>query len=210
MAIDFDETVYLVDDDPGVLDAASELVQAAGLRAKCFQTSRDFLGSITESEKGCVVLDVRIPDLNGFEVLQKLKTGHHRLPVIVITGYGSIPMAVHSMKLGALSFLEKPFHPKQLLAEILSAFSQVRQDSESTAVPDSTQFDLTETERSIAWGLMRGLTDAEMAAETDVSRRTVQFRKSRLFNKFGVNSRRELLELLLADKDRRDLRFDIR
>jgi two-component system response regulator FixJ len=201
MAIDFEGTVYVVDDDAGVLDAAGEMVRGAGLRAKCFRGAEEFLQSVSESDIGCVVLDVRIPDRNGLEVLELLRARRCHLPAIVITGYGDVSMAVRAMKLGALTFLEKPFDPKQLLEEICKAVALVRLRARATAAPEFPNLQLTDSERRIVSGLMRGLTDAEMAAEFDVSRRTLQLWKKGLFQKCGVSSRRELLEQIFDSTD---------
>jgi two-component system, LuxR family, response regulator FixJ len=196
MAIDPPATVYVVDDDVGVLDATEEMVRGAGLQAKCFKEAEEFLRSVPSDERACIVLDVRIPDRDGLEVLELLRTRRCRLPAIVVTGYGDVPMAVRAMKLGAITFLEKPLEPKQLLNEILKAIALVSLRARSAA-PELPHLDLTQSERRVISGLMRGLTDAEMAAEFDVSRRTVQHWKKGLFQKCGVSSRRQLLEQLL-------------
>jgi FixJ family two-component response regulator len=200
VASGFDGTVYFVDDDADVLDAAAELLRGTGLWARCFRTADEFLRSISPSDTGCVVLDVRIRDRDGLEVLQQLNARHYHLPVIVITGYGDVPMAVRAMKLGALAFLEKPLEPRALLDEIVKALALARRRGQT---PDGRGFldvELTDDEQRIISGLKRGRTDAEMAAELDVSRRTVQLWKKALFRKCGVVSRRQLLERLFERK----------
>jgi two-component system response regulator FixJ len=191
-----DVTVFVVDDDPGVLDAAEEMIRGAGLRPKCFRASEEFLHSISASDAGCVVLDLRLPILDGFQVLERLRAKQCHLPAIVVTGYGDIPTAVRAMQLGAVTFLEKPFQPKVLLAEIQKAVALDRQSPESRLMNETNGSEFTDSERRLISGLMRGLTDAEMAGEIDVSRRTVQHWKKRLFDKVGVGCRRELLERL--------------
>lgn len=191
-----DVTVFVVDDDPGVLDAAEEMIRGAGFLPQCFRASEEFLHSISASDRGCVVLDLRLPVLDGFQVLERLRAKQCHLPAIVVTGYGDIPTAVRAMQLGAVTFLEKPFQPKVLLAEIQKAVALDRQSPESRLINETNHPEFTDSERRLISGLMRGLTDAEMAAEIDVSRRTVQHWKKRLFNKVGVGCRRELLERL--------------
>ncbi|HXY33160.1 MAG TPA: response regulator [Planctomycetaceae bacterium] len=194
MASEFEGMVYVVDDDAGVLDAVEEMVRGAGLRAKCFREAGEFLRCVSDSDPGCVVLDVRLADRDGLEVLELLKARRCRLPTIVITGYGDVPMAVRAMKLGALTFLEKPIEPKELLDEISKAVSVVRLRARATYLPELPNVELTGGERRIISCLMRGLTDAEMATEFDVSRRTLRLWKKDLFSKCGVTSRRQLLE----------------
>jgi len=193
----FDETVYVVDDDPAVLDAVDEMVRAAGLRSRCFRDPEEFLRSVSSADIGCLILDVQIPGIDGFEVLARLKTKQCCLPAIMITGYGDIPMTVRALKTGAFTFLEKPFKPRELLAEIRNAIATAKQRSATTLTYKLFHLELTQSECAIISGLMRGLTDAELADEVDVSRRTIQLRKSRLFCKLGVRTRRELLEGLV-------------
>jgi FixJ family two-component response regulator len=193
----FDETVYVVDDDPAVLDAVDEMVRGAGLRSKCFRDPEEFLRSVSNADIGCLILDVRIPGIDGFEILARLKTKQCRLQAIMITGYGDVPMTVRALKMGALTFLEKPFKPRELLAEVRNAIATAKQGPATTLTYKLIQLDLTQSEYAIMSGLMRGLTDAELADEVDVSRRTIQLRKSRLFRKFGVRTRREFLEGLV-------------
>ena len=146
------------------------------------------------------MLDVRIPDRDGLEVLELLRARQCRLPAIVITGHADVPMAVRAMKLGALNFLEKPLQPRELLDEIRKAVALAALRNRAEALPGLPELNFSASERRIIAGLMRGLTDSEMAAELDVSRRTLQHRKKGLFDKCGVRSRRELLERLLDSK----------
>jgi two-component system, LuxR family, response regulator FixJ len=186
--------VFVVDDDPGVLDAAEELIRGVGLGPRCFRSSEEFLKTVSDADRGCLVLDLRLPQRDGFEVLEELRMRHSPLATIVITGHGDVPAAVRAMQLGAMTFLEKPFRPKALLAEIDRA---IKLAAEAVPAPPQNDWQFTDAERKLVSGLMRGLTDAEVAEELDLSRRTVQYRKKELFDRVGVNSRREFLERLL-------------
>jgi two-component system response regulator FixJ len=186
--------VFVVDDDPGVLDAAEELIRGVGLGPRCFRSAEEFLKTVSDADRGCLVLDLRLPQRDGFEVLEELRMRHSPLATIVITGHGDVPAAVRAMQLGAMTFLEKPFRPKALLAEIDRA---IKLAAEVVPAPPQNDWQFTDAERKLVSGLMRGLTDAEVAEELDLSRRTVQYRKKELFDRVGVNSRREFLERLL-------------
>jgi two-component system response regulator FixJ len=186
--------VFVVDDDPGVLDAAEELIRGVGLGPRCFRSAEEFLKTVSDADRGCLVLDLRLPQRDGFEVLEELRMRHSPLATIVITGHGDVPAAVRAMQLGAMTFLEKPFRPKALLAEIDRA---IKLAAEAVPAPPQNDWQFTNAERKLVSGLMRGLTDAEVAEELDLSRRTVQYRKKDLFDRVGVNSRREFLERLL-------------
>jgi FixJ family two-component response regulator len=195
-----DEIVYIVDDDSAVLDAVDEMVRGAGLRSTCFHHPAEFLRSVSTAAVGCLILDVRIPGTGGFEFLAELKAKQFRLPAIMITAYGDVPMSVRALRMGAFGFLEKPFKPRELLEEIRSAFAAAKKLAATTLPHELFHLNLTQSESEIVSGLIRGLTDAEMADEIDVSRRTIQLRKSRMFRKFGVRSRREFLEGLFERK----------
>src|SRR5688500_16038874 len=104
-----DATVYVVDDDPAVRDSLAFLLGAAGLEVRLFESASAFLAALPALGRGCVVTDVRMPEMDGIELLRRMTSSGQALPVIVMTGHGDVPLAVGAMKLGALDFIEKPF-----------------------------------------------------------------------------------------------------
>lgn len=119
-------TVYVVDDDEAVRDAMSMLLNAAGITARSFSGGQEFLGSYSAGDVGCLVLDMRMPGMSGFEVLDRLQEMQAPIPVIFVTGHGDIPMAVEAMRRGAVNFIRKPFGDEELLACIDEALDEDR------------------------------------------------------------------------------------
>src|ERR1043165_3206971 len=119
-----EETVYVVDDDEAVRDSLGALLEVSGFRVKTFGSAASFLASDLAEEQACLVPDIRMPDMDGLELQLELKRRGSRLPVIVITGHGDVPLAVRAMKAGAIEFLEKPYDDRMLLASLRLALSQ--------------------------------------------------------------------------------------
>src|ERR671928_475966 len=110
--------VYVVDDDPAMRDSLDFLLGSAGFNVRLFDSAQAFLDEVAGLEAGCVVTDVRMPGIDGMELLRRLNSGPRKLPIIVMTGHGDVPLAVEAMKLGAMDFLEKPFDDDRLVAMI--------------------------------------------------------------------------------------------
>src|SRR5687768_7354360 len=124
-------TVYIVDDDDGMRRALSVLMSTVGYNAVTFERPAEFLQKLDPNQPGCLVLDVRMPEMSGLEVQQQLNRSGSMLPVILITGHGDIPMAVQAMKDGAFDFLQKPFRDQDLLDRINAALKQDAQNRAS-------------------------------------------------------------------------------
>jgi two-component system, LuxR family, response regulator FixJ len=127
-------TIYIVDDDDGMRGALSVLMSTVGYNAVSFERPAEFLQKLDPNQPGCLVLDVRMPEMSGLEVQQHLNRSGSMLPVILMTGHGDIPMAVQAMKDGAFDFLQKPFRDQDLLDRINGA---LKQDAEKIATPSS-------------------------------------------------------------------------
>jgi FixJ family two-component response regulator len=126
--------VYVVDDDVSVREAVGGLIRSAGLSVKTFASAQDSLGSLREELPSCLVLDIQLPDINGFELQQELATKGVQIPIIFLTGHGDIPMSVRAIKAGALEFLTKPFDGEYLLEAVRNAIAR---DNQAGQLPGS-------------------------------------------------------------------------
>src|SRR6187431_3554045 len=126
--------VYVIDDDAAMRDSLDFLLGSAGFNVRLFDSAQAFLDEFASLEPGCVVTDVRMPGIDGMELLRRLSSGPRKLPVIVMTGHGDVPLAVEAMKLGALDFLEKPFDDDRLIRMIETALAERESGSKSEAV----------------------------------------------------------------------------
>src|SRR4029453_1202342 len=148
--------VYVIDDDPAMRDSLDFLLGSAGFSVRLFDSARVFLDALPNLEPGCVVTDVRMPGIDGMELLRQLKSNARKLPVIVMTGHGDVPLAVEAMKLGALDFFEKPFGDDRLIGMIESALSESKSGSKSEALSAdmaARAASLTQRERQVMQGL---------------------------------------------------------
>lgn len=192
-------TVFLVDDDLAVLDSMSRLLRSEGLRTECFSSADQFLCEVGVHRVGCLVVDLRMPGKSGIDLLQTLSTSRVSRQVVVISGYAEITSVVQSMKLGASDFLQKPFPPSKLIDTVRSALElEVRSRHAEKLKCQSEQriHALAEEERIILAGIVRGLTNQQLADEMGISLRTVQFRRASLFESLGVKTKTELLAIV--------------
>src|SRR3974390_1454007 len=125
--------VYVIDDDEAMRDSLNLLVASSGFDVSLFENAQNFLDALPGLAVGCVVSDVRMPGLDGIELLKRMKAGHSTFPIVIMTGHGDVPLAVEAMKLGAVDFLEKPFEDDRLIAMIETAIRQ-----RETAAKDET------------------------------------------------------------------------
>src|SRR5258705_4047523 len=154
-----DAVVYVIDDDEAVRDSLRFLLNTAGLVAQTYESATSFLNHLPQVKAGCIVTDVRMPGLSGFDLLRRLKEFHSAVPVIVITGHGDVPLAVEAMKSGAADFLEKPFNDEALLAAVNVALrdqgASAKRDADRVGVMDRLAT-LTARERQVLEGLVAG------------------------------------------------------
>lgn len=193
-------TVFVVDDDPAVLDSLQRLLSSQGHRVECFSSGEAYLEGVTAERAGCLVVDLRMPGVTGLQLLQQLASAESSRPTVVISGHAEIASVVQAMKLGAVDVLEKPFQPSHLLkavqaALVVDAGSRGRIDTRRRARERINQ--LSTDERAVLGGIAHGLTNRQIAEQLDVSLRTVQFRRSSLMEALKVSSRSELIELVL-------------
>lgn len=194
-------SIAIVDDDDAVRTSTARLLESAGHRVLSFASGDAFLTAKLPDHLSCILLDMRMPGKNGLEVLRAIG-GHEHFPsVLVLTGHGDIPMAVEAMKLGALDFLEKPYSPKDLLAAVDSASEYNQQnraslagDREAAALVDS----LSDRQRQVLAGIVKGLPNKLIAYELGLSIRTVEAYRAQLLEKLGVRSTAEAVRIAIA------------
>lgn len=191
--------VHLVDDDASVRAAVEDLLASVGLATRSYVSAADFLERARLDAPGCLVLDVRMPGMNGLDLQQELQRRGLALPIIFITGHGDIPMSVRAMKQGALEFLTKPFRDQDLLDAIdqalrkaQEAHAQRRQLQELQTRLDT----LNDGERAVLARVVTGLLNKQIAAQLGVSEITVKVRRAALMRKLQAGSLAELVKMV--------------
>ena len=191
-------TVFLVDDDPIVLRSLSELVRVVFPRVEAFSSAAEFLAAYEGDRPGCLVLDVAMPEMSGLELHRKLVKDKINLPVVFVTGHGSVQMAVGTMQSGAISFLEKPFREQELWDSIRKALELDAKHRRRKARREQVEKRialLSSGERDVLDLILQGKPNREIAAELGLSIRTIEDRRTRLMKKMQANSVVELVQL---------------
>lgn len=192
--------VHAIDDDDAARDALRFLLEAAGLKVRTYESAKSFLERFPDIEPGCIVTDVRMPEISGIDLLRSVQSGSSSLPVIVITGHGDIALAVEAMKLGALDFFEKPYDDEALLGAIRTALSRreddLKRDSVRTEVLDRLA-ELTARERQVLDGLIAGKANKNIAFDLEISPRTVEIYRANVMTKMKASSLSELVRMAL-------------
>jgi FixJ family two-component response regulator len=195
--------VYIVDDDPDMRDSLGFLLKTVGLRTVAFSSAAEFLSAYKSGGPAALVLDIRMPGTGGIDLLEQLTARGVRIPVIFITAYADVPMAVRAMKSGAVEFLEKPFNGQVLLEKVQRA---VQRDAERLARESSlgeirSRLDkLTGKEREVLGMIRDGRPNKEIAARLEVTPRAVELRRASLMRKLGVRSLPDLLRLAIGQE----------
>jgi two-component system response regulator FixJ len=192
--------VYVIDDDEAMRDSLSFLLESAGFDVTLFESALKFLDARPELAFGCVVSDVRMPGLDGIELLKRMKTRPGAFPIIIMTGHGDIPLAVEAMKLGAIDFLEKPFEDDRLITMIELAIRQAEPAAKSEALTQDIVAriaTLSPRERQVMDGLIAGLSNKLIARDYDISPRTIEVYRANVMTKMQANSLSELVRLAM-------------
>lgn len=197
-----DRLVHIIDDDEAMRDSLMFLLDTAGLRARASDSARAFLKTIPDPALGCVVTDIRMPDMTGLDLVKTLKAAGHDYPVIVITGHGDVALAVEAMKAGVIDFIEKPFDDDTLLAAISIAFDRRNATSE-TANPERRVIaerltELSPREREVLRGVIDGKPNKVIAYDLGISPRTVEVYRANLMTKMQAASLSELVRMALV------------
>jgi two-component system response regulator FixJ len=192
--------VYVIDDDDAMRDSLEFLLGSADFQVTLFESAPNFLDVLPTIDFGCVVSDVRMPEIDGIELLKRLKAGGSLFPVVIMTGHGDVPLAVEAMKLGAVDFLEKPFEDDRLIGMIEAALKQAEPGVKSEAVTIEVQSriaSLSPRERQVMDGLIAGLSNKLIAREYDISPRTIEVYRANVMTKMQAASLSELVRLAM-------------
>ncbi len=194
------QLVHVVDDDEAVRDAIGMLLDVAGLRHRCYTSADEFLREYDSAQRGCLVLDVRMPGITGLELQEKLSEVDTALPIIFITGHGDVPMAVEAMRRGAFDFLRKPIDEKNFVERIRLALdresSTWQQKADQREMNDRLE-SLTEREREVFLRVAAGAANKAVAADLGISERTVEVHRAQMMKKLGARSVAELVRIHL-------------
>ena len=196
-------TVFVVDDDAAMRESLRFLVESVGLDVETFERAEDFLARYDPELPGCLILDVRMPEVSGLELQERLAEYGSGLPIIMVTGYGDVPMAVRAMRNGAVDFIEKPFSDQHLIDRVQEAIARdrlrrtERKGRESVARRVST---LSAREREVLDLVVTGKANKVIAHELGLSPKTVEAHRARLMKKLNVSSVAELVQLSLEHK----------
>jgi two-component system, LuxR family, response regulator FixJ len=193
--------VYVVDDDEAVRDSLSALLESKGYAVGSLGSAAEFLALAPSLPAGCLIVDVRMPEMDGLELQQRLIEHNLGFPLIVITGHGDVPLAVRAMKAGAVDFIEKPFASEAILGSLAGAFARIATPSEQNpaVVTAAVKLDLlSPREREVLEGLLAGLPNKSIAYDLGISPRTVEIHRARVMDKMGARSLSELVRLALA------------
>jgi len=191
-------TVFIVDDDPAVLKSLSRLLRASQFNVVTFGSPQEFLERYDPHTPGCLVLDVAMPGLNGLELQEALKVKGSAIPIIFLTGHGDIPMSVQAIKGGALDFLTKPVHDKDLLKAVGAALEKDRIERQSRAELDDIQerlATLTPREREVLIHVVSGQLNKQIAYDLGTVEKTIKVHRARVMEKMKVGSVAELVRL---------------
>ncbi|WP_018174266.1 response regulator transcription factor [Thioalkalivibrio sp. ALJ9] len=192
--------VHVVDDSAAVRDSIGFLVDQVGLRSEKYASASEFLDVVDEKTRGCLVLDVRMPGMSGLDLQDVLRERGIKLPVIIITGHGDVPITVRAMKAGAVEFLQKPFNDQDLLDTINTSIEEYRkiweQEDHARRVKEKIA-GLTPREREVLARLGKGRPNKIIAYEMELSVRTVEGYRASIMSKLGARSIGELMEIVL-------------
>lgn len=192
-------TVHIVDDDEAMRESLAFLLRAAGFSPVVHESGDAFLMRLPEGLDGCVLTDVRMPGIDGIEMLKRMRGADCMLPIVVMTGHGDIPLAVEAMKAGAAEFLEKPFDDERLIATLASIAEQrnaARPDVERQAL-EVKLATLTPRERQVFAGLSHGSTNKAMARDYEISPRTIEVYRANVMIKMGAASVSDLVRMAI-------------
>ncbi|HXB76130.1 MAG TPA: response regulator FixJ [Bradyrhizobium sp.] len=192
--------VYVIDDDAAMRDSLNFLLDAANFEVTLFESATNFLEMLPRLAFGCVVSDVRMPGIDGIELLKRMKSLDSPFPIVIITGHGDVALAVEAMKLGAVDFLEKPFEDDRLIGMIETAIRHREPAAKDEAVTRDIAGrvdSLSPRERQVMEGLIAGLSNKMIARNYDISPRTIEVYRANVMTKMQAGSLSELVRLAM-------------
>ncbi len=196
-----DAIVHVIDDDDAARESLEFLLRSARLEVRTYESAKKFLKVLSSVKPGCLITDVRMPEVSGIDLLRKLRDLDFGIPVIVITGHGDVPLAVEAMRIGAIDFLEKPYDDDVLLASVRSALG--RADKESAQSGEKAELHerlatLSTREREVLDGLVAGQPNKIIAFNLGISPRTVEIYRANVMTKMKAGSLSELVRMALV------------
>ena len=192
------QIVFVIDDDASMRVAITRLLSAVGLRSKTFSSGQEFLSCELPDVSGCVILDVRLPGLNGLELQREMVERGMHFPIVFITGHGDIPMSVQAMKAGAIEFLTKPFRDQDLLDAVRSGLDLDREARQRRAEIDRLRCALerlTQREREVMSLVVSGLLNKQIALRLGTSEKTIKIHRGHVMRKMGADSFADLVKM---------------
>jgi two-component system response regulator FixJ len=196
--------VHLVDDDAAVRRSVGFMLKTTGHRVESYESGSELLKNSSRLDDGCILLDIRMPGMDGLEVQQALQQSGVNLPVIIMTGHGDVTLAVRAMKAGAVDFIEKPFEKDALLVSLDEGYRRLtRRGATNDRARDAAVRlqALTPRERDVLDGLAQGLPNKTIAYDLGISPRTVEIHRANLMTKLEVRSLSEALRVAFAAKE---------
>jgi two-component system, LuxR family, response regulator FixJ len=203
MSDESDPTVFVVDDDPGVLDALSLLLRSVGLGSRTFSSAAAFLDAYDQAVPGCLILDLRMPEMNGTELQGRLVEMESDLPVIFVTAHGDVPTAVTAVKAGAVDFIQKPFEDQVLLDKVRQALElneRARLERAERQEIVKRLRSLTPREREVMALVVEGRHNKNIARDLGISQRTVEVHRARVMSKMAAASIPDLVQQVMRLK----------
>lgn len=195
------QTIYVVDDDEAMRDSMTWLLEGEGYVVACFDSAESFLKARRDDMRGCLILDVRMPEMSGLELHEKLDALGSELPVIFVTGHGDVPMAVSALQRGACDFIEKPFHNEDLLSRIVRALeldTQLSARRQRNGAISHRLDQLTQRESEVMKLVVAGKLNKQIADELNISMKTVEAHRARVMEKMGVRTLAELVKAVVT------------
>ena len=196
-------TVHIIDDDEAARDSLAFLLDCAGLAVRSYESAVEFLNAVPTMEHGCIITDVRMPEMSGVELIGRLKALAVADPVIVITGHADVPLAIQAMKAGVADFLEKPFSDDAILGAVRSALARRTDVNEAKAERDrfiALLETLSPREREVLDGLIQGRANKVIAFDLGISARTVEVYRANVMTKMKAGSLSELVRMVTIAK----------
>jgi two-component system response regulator FixJ len=197
--------VHLVDDDEAIRRSVGFMLKTSGYHVRTYESGAELLKAAPNLEPGCVLLDIRMPGMDGLEVQAALKDKGVTLPVIIMTGHGDVSLAVHAMKAGSVDFIEKPFEKAVLLSAIEHGIERLKRSAANQDRADEAAVRLqalTPREREVLDGLAKGLPNKTIAYDLGISPRTVEIHRANVMSKLDVRSLSEALRIAFAAQER--------
>jgi two-component system, LuxR family, response regulator FixJ len=196
-----EQTVYVIDDDEAVRQSLEFLLKTAGIAVLGFESAKAFLEKLPHIKSGCIITDVRMPEITGIDLLHRVRDSNVDIPVIVITGHGDVSLAVEAMKVGAVDFLEKPFDDELLLSSVRSALRKgahkARHNAEVSEINDRLAA-LSNRERQVLDGLVAGKANKVIAFDLGISPRTVEIYRANVMTKMSAHSLSDLVRMAIT------------